>query len=293
MPPERRIVMHSSPGSFRLPLAVAASVLIAVLAGVLIGYARWGRQPDWFQPRDLAALPAGAESDRIRYGWALVVETPRHIGRHALDPARRYAGNDLACTDCHIGGGLKPFAAPFVSTYTSYPMMVDDRVLTLAERINGCMTRSMNGAPMPEDGPEMQALIAYMRFLGRDAPAGVRVAGMGLLPLKPPALPADAARGAAAYAKWCAGCHAADGQGDLRTPPAVGYAIPPLWGPGSFNAAAGMNQLVTAAAFIHANMPLEASYRAPVLSEQEAWDLAAYMTSRPRPGPRPPPTPAR
>ena len=57
--------------------------------------------------------------------------TASHIGKDAEDPALRYAGNDLACANCHLDAGLKPFAAPFVSTWTSYPMMVDDRVLTL------------------------------------------------------------------------------------------------------------------------------------------------------------------
>ena len=30
-------------------------------------------------------------------------------------------------------------------------MMVDDQVITLKERINGCMRRSMNGKDLPED----------------------------------------------------------------------------------------------------------------------------------------------
>lgn len=48
-------------------------------------------------------------------------------------------------------------------------MMVDDRVVTLGERIDGCMTRSMNGRPLPADGREMQALLAYIEFLGQGA----------------------------------------------------------------------------------------------------------------------------
>ena len=66
-------------------------------------------------------------------------------------------------------------------------------------------------------------------------------------------------------------------------PPGVGFTIPPLWGDNSFNSAAGMAKIETAAAFIHANMPVGADYREPILSEQEAWDVAAFMTSQPRP----------
>ena len=107
-----------------------------------------------------------------------------------------------------------------------------------------------------------------------------------MLPLKPAAQTPDAQRGAAIFTQWCARCHGPNGQGDPRTPPGIGYAIPPLWGPNSFNAAAGMANATMAAAFIRANMPLGVDYRAPILTEQQAWDLAAFITSRPRPGPR-------
>jgi thiosulfate dehydrogenase len=156
-------------------------------------------------------------------------------------------------------------------------------VLTLAERINGCMTRSLNGRPLPEDGREMQAMLAYLRFLGRDAPEGVRVAGMGLKPLPPALEPPSAARGETVYGAHCARCHGAAGEGNRKAPPAIGWAIPPLWGDASFNDSAGMAHIETAAAFVRANMPRGVSYAAPILGEQEAWDVAAFITARPRP----------
>ena len=63
--------------------------------------------------------------------------------------------------------------------------------------------------------------------------------------------------------------------------------IPPLLGDDSFNAGAGMAKLAYAAAYIRANMPFGIRYLDPVLSEQQAWDVAAYMISKPRP-PAPP-----
>lgn len=254
----------------------------AVLAGVAVGYALWGVPKNWYRDHDVSALSAGAQNDLIRLGQAILVDTPTHIGKSAADPAKRYAGNDLACVACHIDGGLKPFAAPLVSTFTSYPLMIDDRVLTLTQRINGCMTRSMNGTAMPEESREMQALVAYMQFVSRDTPAGVRVPGMGLKPLPPPPQPADAGRGEIVYRDACARCHGTDGEGQPRASPAVGWTIPPLWGDGSFNAAAGMAQLEMAAAFIHANMPPGATAAEPLIGVQEAWDAAAYVTTRPR-----------
>ena len=250
--------------------------------GLGAGYLLWDRPPDWYAA-DISTLGPGPENDLIRYGKELIVHTPRHIGKSAENPAMRYAGNDLACQSCHLNAGLQPFAAPFVSTFASFPMMVDDQVLTLTERINGCMTRSMNGKELPDDSREMEALIAYMKFVGKGTPVGVRVPGMGLMPIGLPESPPDSRRGAEVYAKHCASCHKEDGQGEPKLSPAVGYAIPPLWGDATFNAAAGMAKTAYAASFIRFNMPMDIDYREPVLTVQQAWDVAAYIISKPHP----------
>jgi thiosulfate dehydrogenase len=252
------------------------------LAGLGVGYLFWGWPHDWYRV-DLAKAPQGPEGDLIRYGAALITDTPRHIGRSAEDSAKRFAGNDLACQNCHLKAGLQPFAAPFVSTFATFPMMVDDQVLTLKQRINGCMRRSMNGKDLPADSEEMNAIVAYFKFVGTGSPEGVRIAGMGLKPLPEAVLEPDSTRGEQVYVKLCANCHKADGQGERRPAPAVGYSIPPLWGDQSFNAAAGMAKLAYAASYLHDNMPFGVDYRDPVLTVQQAWDVAAYMTAQPRP----------
>ena len=92
----------------------------------------------------------------------------------------------------------------------------------------------------------------------------------------------DSTRGEKVYAANCAGCHKEDGQGQPNKSSKVGYSIPPLWGDDSFNAAAGMAKLAYAAAYVRANMPFGVRFQDPVLSVQQAWDVAAYMTSKPR-----------
>ena len=240
---------------------LALALIGAAAAGLVTGYLIWGWPQDWYRA-DLAKLPQGAESDLIRYG--------------AVRPVFQAPA-----------AGLKPFAAPFISTFATFPMMADDQVLTLTERINGCMRRSMNGKDLPAGSHEMQALIAYVKFVGEGSPEGVRVAGMGLKRLPEPELAADATRGTEVYVKLCANCHKADGQGERRPAPGIGYSIPPLWGDQSFNAGAGMAKAAYAASYIHANMPFGIDYRSPVLTVQQAWDVAAYMTAQPRP-PAPP-----
>ncbi len=58
--------------------------------------------------------------------------------------------------------------------------------------------------------------------------------------------------------------------------------FPPLWGNDTFNTGAGMNRLLTAAAFTKGNMPLGSSHAQPQLSTDEAYDVAAFVLSQPR-----------
>jgi thiosulfate dehydrogenase len=256
------------------------ALVVATAAGLGIGYLLWGQQPNWYAV-DVTRVGSGPEADLIGYGRDLITDTPRYIGKSATNPAMRYAGNDLACQNCHLNAGLQPFAAPFVSTLATFPMLVDDQVLTLTDRINGCMRRSMNGKDLPPDSREMEALIAYFQFVGKGTPVGVRLPGMGLNSIKPPEQPPDSRRGQEVYAKLCANCHKEDGQGELRQ--GVGYSIPPLWGDASFNAGAGMAKTAYAASYIHDNMPFGITYQTPMLSVQQAWDVAAYIISKPHP----------
>lgn len=112
------------------------ALLVAVGLGVGVGYLIWGWPVNWYA-RDVTNLPPGPANDLIRQGHVLIVDTATHIGKSAADPAKRYAGNDLACVNCHLNAGLRPFAAPFVSTFATFPMLVDDHVITLRRRING------------------------------------------------------------------------------------------------------------------------------------------------------------
>jgi len=264
-------------------LLVMVLLVLAGAAGLGAGYVLWNKKDINWYAVDIAKFGPGSQNDLIRYGRDLVVNTARHIGKNATDPALRYAGNDLACQNCHLNAGLQPFAAPFISTFATFPMMVDDQVLTLTGRLNGCMRRSMNGKDLPPDGREMEALVAYLQFVGRGTPDGVRLPGMGLKTLERPVSPPDSRRGQQVYAKLCSNCHKEDGQGEPKQSPDIGYSIPPLWGDASFNAGAGMAKIAYAASYIRANMPFGINYRDPVLTVQQAWDVAAFMVSKPHP----------
>jgi cytochrome c len=55
----------------------------------------------------------------------------------------------------------------------------EGEVGTLEERINGCMTRSLNGRALPVGSEEMKAFVAYIKFLSADPPIGAKTLGRG------------------------------------------------------------------------------------------------------------------
>ena len=235
---------------------------------------------------DTSALPDDPYGKLVKYGKELSERTFAHIGPEVKNPKMRYAGNNLACVSCHEAGGTKPFAMPWVGTHATFPQYRgrEDEVSTIEERVNGCMERSMAGKPLPLDSREMKAFVTYMHFLSKDVPVAAKVQGQGLPAFKAPDRQADKVVGGKVYAEKCASCHGENGAGVRNGPPgsATGYAFPPLWGKDSFNTGAGMNRLLTASAFIKTNMPLGAAHGQPQLSDDEAYDVAAFVLSQPR-----------
>jgi thiosulfate dehydrogenase len=110
------------------------------------------------------------------------------------------------------------------------------------------------------------------------APTGQKLPGAGFPKVKKTELGYDVARGKEVYTNNCVLCHAVDGQGQKDAE--SGVVFPPLWGPNSYNWGAGMARIDTAAGFIKANMPLGKPFS---LSDQDAWDVAAYINSHERP----------
>lgn len=238
----------------------------------------------WPRP-DAAALPDGPHKDEILYGETLIRRTYSVIGPEVADPSRRYAGNNLACGSCHLDGGRQRFGLSYIGTYDAYPrhMARENEVRTLTQRINGCLERSMNGRALPGDSAEMKAMIAYIRFLSEAAPEGLN--GRATPPLELLDRAADPAKGAEVFATYCAACHGEDGKGvrNGAVGDAEGYLYPPVWGPDSFNTGAGMHRLIMSARFIHANMPLGTTFESPLLTAEEAWDVAAFINAQERP----------
>jgi thiosulfate dehydrogenase len=258
-------------------LAVSAGPARPAAESVEIDLAHW-------TPPDIAGVPDDPFGALVKYGYALFTDTANEIGPTVADPARRFAGNNLTCQNCHLQGGTQPYAMPLTGVWGQFPQYRarEGAVDTLEERINGCMERSVNGRSLPLESREMRAFISYMRWLSTGIPDGAKLAGAGTLRVTEPERAADPGRGAEVFSRTCAACHGEDGRGQ-RAPSGAGYQFPPLWGPDSFNNGAGMSRLLTAAAYAMHNMPLGTTYSAPVLSDEEAYDVAGFIVSQQRP----------
>lgn len=260
--------------------AVAAAVLLAcaIDLGVAGLPGEHGDDPQAkpavgaaFTPPDERAIPNDEFGAMVRFGQQVFVDTAVY--------APKYVGNGLSCVNCHLDQGRLANSAPLWAAWVSYPAYrkKTGRVDTYEERLQGCFRYSMNGTAPASGSRELTALVTYSYWLATNAPVGATLQGRGYPELPKPASAPDIARGAQVYADRCAVCHGTNGAG---TKIGARYAFPPLWGPNSFNWGAGMHRVNTAAGFIRANMPLG---NPNSLSIQEAWDVAAYVTSRERP----------
>ncbi len=263
--------------------------LVALVSGSGRAQSDEGAAPEWTVP-DPDSLPDDALGRAVRRGRDLIVKTSSLIGPDAPDPAMRYSGNGLDCQSCHLQGGTQQFGLPLAGIWGVFPTYIarENEIRTLEERINGCMERSMNGKALPVGGPEMKAMLTYIRFISGSEQVGRSLDGRGVPPLALPERAGDPARGREVFTQTCAVCHGADGQGqrlDSAEAKEAGrrYQFPPLWGPDSYNDGAGMARGITAARFVHANMPFGATWEAPVLSVSDAFDVVAFVGGQPRP----------
>ncbi|AQW32488.1 c-type cytochrome [Ralstonia syzygii subsp. celebesensis] len=239
----------------------------------------------WTAP-DPATLPAGDAGNAIRYGKALLDQTSKLIGPNAPDPAKRFAGNNLNCVHCHAAGpsglpGTKPYSMPLVNVVYEYPKLdvKSMKVITLQERVAGMIGKGPAGA-IPADGPEMQAILAYLQWLGRSGKPDTRMAQTGLDDVAMPDRSANPGHGEQLYRAHCIACHQQDGTG-IKTPDYArggGYSFPPIAGNDSYDDGGHMAMVPLLTRFLHVNMPYGSSKPSPQLTVDEAYDIAAYVT---------------
>ena len=122
-----------------LPAAVAILTLLSVQGHTQT--AAPSKDTIWTVP-EVGALPEDSYGRLVRRGRDLITATYAHIGPDVSDPSKRFAGNNLACSNCHLEAGTKRFGLPIFGLYNAFPRYSAraGAEITIEERVNSCMT---------------------------------------------------------------------------------------------------------------------------------------------------------
>jgi thiosulfate dehydrogenase len=236
---------------------------------------------DLWKAPDESSIPDGEDGEAIRYGRDLVAHTSEYLGPKGKVMS---ISNGMNCQNCHLDAGTRPFGNNYSAVASTYPKFRarSGTEESIEKRVNDCFERSLNGKALADDSREMKAIVAYINWLGKEVPKGNTPKGAGLVELAYLDRPASPENGMVLYEQKCVVCHGKSGEGILNES-GNSWIYPPLWGEKSYNNGAGLYRLSRFAGYIKANMPLGATYSEPQLSDEEAWDIAAYVNSLHRP----------
>jgi len=236
---------------------------------------------DYWKPADLDQIKDAEKKELALYGQDLIAHTAKYLG-----PAGSVfqLSNGMNCQNCHLDAGTKVYGNNYGSVASTYPKFRgrSGQIEDIYKRVNDCFERSLNGSPLDTLSKEMTAIKTYIEFLGQNVPKNQQAKGSGLKDLAYLERPADPKLGKSIYIEKCQVCHLSDGQGQM-TADGSEYIYPPLWGKHSYNNAAGLYRISNFAKYVKYNMPIGATHDNPLLTDEEAWDIAAFVNSQPRP----------
>ena len=235
---------------------------------------------EWHAP-DINLISSKEEYALIVYGKELISNTSKFLGPKGVIAA---ITNGMNCQNCHIDAGAKPYGNCFSAVAANYPQYRNRSgiIESIEFRINDCLQRSLNGKTIDSLSKEMRAMAAYLEWIGKDVPKKTKPKGSSTdIPYLQRA--ADSAKGQIVYLGKCERCHGKNGEGIFKAD-STGYIYPPLWGNSSYNIGAGLYRLTRFAGYVKYNMPFDKASNASLqLTDEEAWDVAAYVNSQPRP----------
>lgn len=261
-------------------------LMVGIISGIVLAVRvidRPDKKPLWEAPAT-RYLPPTAEGELIRYGERLVVNTSYYLGPRGIIAV---LSNGMNCQNCHLDAGTRLYGNNYSAVFSTYPKFRErsGMVENIYKRVNDCLERSLNGRSLDTGSREMQALSAYINWLGQKVPRKSKPAGAGITDLAYLKRAADSGKGHLLYIQKCQACHGKQGDG-LTAADSVSYTYPPLWGEHSYTTSAGLYRISRFAGYVKDNMPFGASHDRPQLTDEEAWDLAAFVNSQPRPDKR-------
>lgn len=218
---------------------------------------------------------------QIMYGKDLIAHTAKYLGPKG---SVMQITNGMNCQNCHLEAGTKAWGNNYGAVFATYPKYRarSGKEEDIFKRINDCLERSLNGKALAIESKEMQAMKSYIEYIGKNVKKGEKPKGSGIFDLDFLARAADPAKGKELFITKCQSCHQANGEGVLAADQ-IEYTYPPLWGPHSYNQGAGLYRLSRFAGYIKYNMPQGATFISPQLTDEESWDIAAFVNSQARP----------
>ena len=251
-----------------------AAVEVDTYKGVVPKEGIW-QAPDW------TTVDQEPNAEDITYGKELIANTAAYLGPNGKV---KKISNGMNCQNCHLNAGTAPLGNNYGAVAATYPKVRarSGKSEDIPKRINDCFERSLNGKGLENNSKEMVAMVAYMQWMGKDVPKGESPNGSGIYEVPFMDRAADPIKGKVVYAQQCQSCHMEDGQG-LPKPDKSGHTYPPLWGETSYNEGAGLYRMSRFAGYVKTNMPLGATFERPILTDEQSWDVAAYVNSLPRP----------
>ncbi|SFE46547.1 thiosulfate dehydrogenase [Chitinophaga sp. CF118] len=266
----------------KLWMTLIAGLILVIVITIVNKKAHKKEQSGLWTAPDTAIIPHTANGAMIMYGRDLIAHTSLYLGP---DGKVASISNGMNCQNCHLNAGTKPWGNNYGGSAATYPKFRErsGTVESLEKKVNDCFIRSLNGSALDSNSRELKAIIAYMHWLGKNVRKGYKPPGSGIKELKYLARAADPKRGKLVFEQRCQQCHGKDGAGQ---PDAIGYLYPPLWGENSYNTGAGIYRLSKFAGYVKDNMPFGTSptnNNTQQLTDEEAWDVAAFVNSQPRP----------
>lgn len=236
----------------------------------------WTAPSDW---RMMRLEPA--EQQKIKYGRELIAHTADFLGPNG---SVKHISNGMNCQNCHLQAGTQPWGNNYFAVQSTYPKFRERSGTkeNQIKRVNDCFERSLNGKGLDSSSVEMQSILAYIKWLGTDVPKKKSPRGSGIFKIKGLKRACDPILGKKVYELKCLSCHQADGQGVLAENK-KSYTYPPLWGKNSYNIGAGLFRISNLAGYVKYNMPFGVTFEKTQLTDEEAWDVAAFINSQPRP----------
>lgn len=274
-------------------LRIALWLIILSIAGYMAAPKKWfGPPPPMVATYAADSLWAGMDStlidhiggereDLVRYGRELIRNTAYYLGPQGTVAQQT---NGMNCQNCHLKAGTHPWGNNYSAVWSTYPKFRERSGMheTVVKRVNDCIERSLNGTALDSTSREMQAVLAYLEWLGTGIEKGKKPKGSGLAELPYLDRAADPEKGKLVYTAKCGRCHMPNGAG-VKASDGLTYVYPPLWGEHSYNIGAGLFRLSRFAGYVKNNMPQGITWQSPELTDEQAWDVAAYVNSQQRP----------